>query len=139
MKFYEAQTSIDAPASAVWDVLTDGDGFTDWDSGVVRFEGAITEGARITVYAEISPNRAFPVTVGELVPNERMVWRSGMPLGLFTGTRTHTLSESDGRTQFRVREEFTGPLVPLIWRTMPDLEPSFIRFARGLKARVEGS
>ena len=37
-----------------------------------------------------------------------------------------------------MREEYTGPLLPLIWRSMPDLQPSFDRLARGLKARVEG-
>jgi len=36
-----------------------------------------------------------------------------------------------------MREEYTGPLLPLIWRSMPDLGPSFQRFARGLKQRVE--
>lgn len=52
--------------------------------------------------------------------------------------RTYTLSRSDGRsTQFQMREEDTGPLVPLIWRSMPDLGPPFTKFAGGLKQRVE--
>jgi uncharacterized protein YndB with AHSA1/START domain len=38
---------------------------------------------------------------------------------------------------FRVREEYTGPLLGLIWRSMPDLGPSFDRFAQGLKRRAE--
>jgi hypothetical protein len=38
-----------------------------------------------------------------------------------------------------MREEYTGPLLPLIWRSMPDLRPSFERFARGLKQRVESA
>ena len=33
--------------------------------------------------------------------------------------------------------EYSGPLPPLIWRSMPDLGPSFGRFATGLKQRVE--
>jgi hypothetical protein len=37
-----------------------------------------------------------------------------------------------------MREEYTGPLLPLIWRSMPDLGPSFRQFADGLKARAEG-
>jgi hypothetical protein len=36
-----------------------------------------------------------------------------------------------------MREEYTGPLVRLIWRSMPDLGPSFRQFADGLKQRVE--
>jgi hypothetical protein len=38
---------------------------------------------------------------------------------------------------FHVREEYTGPLLGLIWRSMPDLGPSSGRFAQGLKRRVE--
>jgi hypothetical protein len=36
-----------------------------------------------------------------------------------------------------MREEYTGPLLALIWRSMPDLRPSFEQFAVGLKARAE--
>jgi hypothetical protein len=63
----------------------------------------------------------------------------GMPLGLFKGVRTYRVAPEGGRTRFTMREEYTGPLLPLIWRSMPDLQPSFDRFARGLKARVEGA
>jgi hypothetical protein len=51
--------------------------------------------------------------------------------------RTFTLAPgSDGTTRF-MREEYTGPLLPLIWRSMPDLGPSFRQFANGLKERAE--
>jgi len=45
--------------------------------------------------------------------------------------------QANDQTGFRMREEYTGPLVPLIWRSMPDLGPSFAQFAQGLKRRVE--
>jgi hypothetical protein len=38
-----------------------------------------------------------------------------------------------------MREEFSGPLPPVIGRSMPDLAPSFERFAKGLKAEAERS
>ena len=63
-----------------------------------------------------------------------------MPLGLFKGERTCTLELDGSRvTKFAMREEFSGPLPPLIWRSMPDLGPSFDRFAAGLKARAEAA
>jgi hypothetical protein len=31
----------------------------------------------------------------------------------------------------------TGPILPLIWRSMPDLGPSFRQFADGLKEHAE--
>jgi hypothetical protein len=60
-----------------------------------------------------------------------------MPLGLFRGVRTFTLQPAGMGTDFRIREEYSGPLLPLIWRSMPDLAPSFRQFADGLKRRVE--
>jgi hypothetical protein len=63
-----------------------------------------------------------------------------MPLGLFTGTRTYRLTpEAGGGVRFDMREEYTGPLAGLITKSIPDLGPSFVRFADGLKRRVEGS
>jgi hypothetical protein len=61
-----------------------------------------------------------------------------MPLGLFRGVRTFEVSpDGHGGAAFHVREEYTGPLAGLIWRSMPDLGPSSGRFARELKRRAE--
>jgi len=38
-----------------------------------------------------------------------------------------------------MREVYTGPLAGLITKSIPDLAPSFTRFADGLKRRVESS
>ena len=75
----------------------------------------------------------------EFAPGERMVWSVGMPLWLFNAVRTFTLAADAAATRFNMREEYTGPLLPMIWRSMPDLGPSFEQFAQGLKARAEAS
>jgi hypothetical protein len=137
---FQASSVIDARPDAVWAVLVDGPRWTDWDSAVVRVEGTIALGHKVTVFPEVNPKRGFPVKVVEFTPGQRMVWRGGMPLGLFTGTRTYTLTEqSDGKVRFAMREVYTGPLAGLITRSIPDLAPSFTRFADGLKRRVESS
>jgi hypothetical protein len=101
-------------------------------------DGTIGPGEKLTVVSGANPGRAFLVRVTEFEPGRRMVWSGGMPLGLFKGVRTFTLApEAGGGTAFTVREEYTGPLLPLIWRSMPDLGPSFRQFATGLKSRVE--
>lgn len=138
MRAYEASASIQASPEAIWAIITDAPGYTGWDSGVVKVDGRIAPGERITVVSSANPGRAFPVQVTEFSPGRRMVWSGGMPLGLFTGVRTFSLApQSGGATQFRMREEYTGPLVPLIWRSMPDLGPSFRQFVAGLKSRAE--
>jgi hypothetical protein len=61
-----------------------------------------------------------------------------MPLGLFKGERTFTLSpQSQGATKFTLREEFSGPLLALIGRSIPDMTSTFEQFAAGLKSRAE--
>ena len=137
MKSYDAAASIDAPPEAVWAILTDAPAYAKWDSGVQEVEGPIAPGEKIKVVSEANPGRAFPVKVTEFEPGRSMVWSGGMPLGLFKGVRTFTLAPEGAGTRFTVREEYTGPLLPLIWRSMPDLGPSFEQFARGLKARAE--
>ena len=138
MKHYETTARIEAPPEAVWAVLTDAASWPSWNSGVTAVEGRIAEGEKVTVRTEVSPGRAFPVKVTVLEAPRRMVFSGGMPLGLFRGERTYTLTPSDGgATTFRMREEYTGPLLGMIWKSMPDLQPSFDRFATGLKHRVE--
>ena len=135
---FETETVIDARPEDVWPVLADTASWADWDSGVLGVEGEAAEGKRIKIRSELNPKRAYPVKVVEFEPNRRMAWLGGMPLGLFKGVRTYTLTpEGEGRTRFAMREEFTGPLLPLIWRSMPDMSDSFRQFASGLKQRVE--
>ena len=137
MKHYEATTLIGASPEAIWAILTDAPAYADWDSGVVRVEGTIAPQEKIKVVSEANPKRAFPVKVTEFAPGERMVWSGGMPLGRLKGVRTFRLQPEDGATRFTMREEYAGPMLPLIWRSMPDLQPSFEQFAHGLKARAE--
>ncbi len=137
MEFYDVERTIAANPDTVWKLLTDSSGYTSWDSGVERVEGEISPGSKIKVYSKVSPGRAFPVKVALAAPS-RMTWTGGMPLGLFKGVRTFEVtSNSDGTTGFGMREEFTGPLLPMIWKTMPDLTASFEQFAEGLKEAAE--
>lgn len=134
---YRASTDIAAPADEVWATMVDVGRWHEWDPHVEEVGGTVVEGARVTVHTTLS-DRAFPVTVSELDAPHRMVWSSGMPLGLFRGARTFTLQERDGVTTYTIHEVFSGPLLRLIARSMPDLQPSFDAHVAGLKAHVEG-
>ncbi|NEK59233.1 SRPBCC domain-containing protein [Geodermatophilus sabuli] len=138
MRSYESTASISAGADAVWRVLVDVGSWPAWDSGVQAVDGAVAPGATLTIRSRAAPGRAFPVRVTAVEPASRLELTGGLPLGLFRGVRTYTLTPDGAATTFRMREEFTGPLLGLIWRSMPDLQPSFDTFARGLEARVEG-
>jgi hypothetical protein len=139
MKSFSASTIINASPETIWKILIDASDWQKWNSTVTKVEGKIALGEKITVYAKVNPNRAFALTVSEYIPNERMVWTGGMPLGLFKGERTYTLSpKSDGSAEFAMQEVFSGLLSPLITGSIPDLKPSFDEFAAALKQYAEG-
>jgi hypothetical protein len=135
---YESSATIQSTPENIWAILVDGASYNRWDSGVERVEGPITPNATIKVYSKVSPGRAFPVKVTDFTPSRSMRWSGGMPLGLFKGERTFTLTpHGEGATRFVMREEYTGPLVGMMARSMPNLQPSFDQFASGLKQRAE--
>jgi hypothetical protein len=137
MKEFQASITIDAPPERVWDVLVDTKAWPEWDPSCERIEGDVALGATIKAFTKLSPGRAFPVKVAELVPHQRMIWTGGMPLGLFRGVRTFTLAPEGGRTRFALREVFSGPMLALIGKSLPDMTDAFQGFARGLKGRSE--
>ncbi len=140
MKRFACSTAIRATPEKIWALLTDGANYPSWNTTVSKLDGRIALGEKITVHAKISPGRAFPVKVAELVPNQRMVWSGGMPLGLFKGERTFTLTpQGNGAVGFAMEEVFSGLLSPLIERSIPDLQPAFEEFAAALKKRAEQS
>jgi hypothetical protein len=138
MKAYSASTNIKASPETIWDILTDAEHYPEWDPQAIRIEGTIAEGETVTAYTRLSPDRAFPAKVTEFVPGRRMTWASGMPLGLFKGERTFVLtSQEDGSVDFALSEEFSGLLLPLFARSLPDMTEPFEGFVAGLKARAE--
>ncbi len=137
---FTATANIQASPDKIWAILTDAPNYPEWDPHVERIEGTIAQGEQIKAFTKFSPDRAFPAKVTEFVPEKSMTWSGGMPLGLFKGVRTFTLeSQADGSIQFTLREVFSGLLLPLIGRTIPDLNPVFHDFAQGLKAHAEKS
>ena len=140
MKTFTAKTSINAPMEKIWDILTDAPRYPMWDPNCERLEGVIALGGQLIAHSKLAVGRAFPVKVTEFDPGKKMVWTGGMPLGLFKGTRTFTLrTRTNGSIEFVIREDFTGPLVPFIASSLPDLDVAFKEFAAGLKDRAERS
>lgn len=137
MKFFEVREHIGAPPDRVWAILTDAPKLSAAKLGIVKIEGVIRPCGRVTVWSESAPKRAFPLRVTEFAPPSRMVWSGGMPLGLFRGVRQFNLSATPTGTAFHMREEYSGLLLPLIWPSIPDLNPWFEKFAGGLKAMAE--
>lgn len=140
MKSFACTVVIQGTPEAIWQVLADAPAYPSWNATVTRVDGSVALGRTVTVHAKVAAGRAFPVKVVALDAPRRMVWRGGMPLGLFKGERVFELRpRAAGQVEFSMREDYSGLLAPLIAKSIPDLQPAFDEFAACLKSRVEGS
>ncbi|WP_375769896.1 SRPBCC domain-containing protein [Archangium gephyra] len=137
MKEFKATTTIHAPPEKIWAILTDGASWPQWDPSCEKIEGRIAPGEKLKAFTKLSPGRAFPVKVSEFVPHQKMTWSGGMPLGLFKGVRTFTLTPKGGDIEFTLHEVFSGPMLALIGGSIPDMTEAFQQFVEGLKRRAE--
>lgn len=138
MKAFSVVTSICATPETIWALLTDAAEYPLWNHTVEKVDGKISAGKVLTVHPKSNPGRAFPVVVSDFQPARRMVWTGGLPLGLFRGERTFMLTpKTNGIVEFSMREEYTGWLVWLIGRSIPDLQPAFDEFGSDLKQAAE--
>lgn len=132
----ETTVSIEIAASpeTIWKLLTEADGFTDWNSTLVELSGRIAPAGRIQLRSKLDPKRTFKLQVKEFQPHERLSWGDAM------GTRTFTLtSAAEGKTLFRMTEKIGGPIFPLFASFIPPFDESFNQFAADLKTAAEGN
>lgn len=135
---YSAHIEIDAAPDVVWKHLTQVDKWPQWDPFCDKIEGEVALGNTVKAFSKLSPGRAFGVKVSVLEAPKTMVWSGGMPLGLFKGERTFSLNpNAEGGTSFSMREVFSGPMLFLIGRSIPDMTEAFEAFVQGLKTQSE--
>jgi uncharacterized protein YndB with AHSA1/START domain len=140
MKEYTTTVDIRATPEAVWAILTDGLGYARWNPEITRVDGRIALGEKIKAHVVLHGGKVQPVTVRvtELEPM-CMVWTGGMPLGLFTGRRTFSLTPRVGVVEFTMQVGFSGLLSGLIAKSLGDRQPDIDALAAGLKKWAERS
>jgi hypothetical protein len=134
---YSTSVTINAAPETIWSLLTDAAKWPEWEPNCTGIDGQIAVGEKLTVHTKLS-DRAFPAQVTSMEANKSMVWSWAMPLGMFKGERTFRLSpKGEGVTEVYCGEEFSGWMLFLFGRTVPDLSDAFTQFGEGLKARAE--
>jgi uncharacterized protein YndB with AHSA1/START domain len=130
---------IQAPPAEVWAVLTDAAGYERWNPEILGVEGVFAASGRIKVRVRIGSGavRSLTLAVTEFLPPSRMQWVGGVPGGLFVGTRTLTVSPAADGTEFRMVVEMSGPLAPLITKSLGDRRPELDAFSAALKTEAE--
>lgn len=137
MTSFRVTREINASTARIWGILTDPVQLATPAFGIIAITGNIHPGGRIRLTSDVDPNRAFSLQVTHFDAERGMVWSSGMPLGLFKGTREFSLDPTASGTTFIMEETFSGALSALVTSSMPDLRPSFEKFATALKQGAE--
>lgn len=128
---------IEAPAQRVWSLLSDAERLVSWNSTIDSIEGRIAEGHTIQLRAAIAPDRVFKLRISDVVEDGGMVWSDGFA-PVFRGVRTYRLVPIRSGVRFEMVEVFSGLMLPMIARSLPDLGPVFETYAEELKAVAEG-
>jgi len=129
--------SIEAPATTVWNLLTDRSAQAKWNSTLTSIEGKIALGERVSFKVPEAPGQTFSPTVVAYDAPKSMVWRLNR-WPLLVSVRTYRLTPGPhGSTEFSIDEVFQGLLLPLISKSLPDFGAMFERTAADLKAAAE--
>jgi hypothetical protein len=136
---YRSTVSIQATPEAVWAIVTDGPGYAMWNPEINRVDGTIALGQKIKAHVVLHGGKVQPVSVKviEFDPLRRMVWRGGMPFGLFTGLRSFILTPRDGAVEFTMHIKFSGLCAKPIAKSLGDRQPDIDAFCAGLKTWAE--
>ncbi|MBT2585607.1 SRPBCC domain-containing protein [Arthrobacter sp. ISL-95] len=125
-------TTIDAPPSTIWRLLTDAKGYPAWNSTVVSVDGEIAPGSKIKLVSTLDPSRTFKLKVKEFQAPTKLAWGDAL------GTRTYTITDTnDGRSRVEMNEKIGGPVFPLFASKIPSFDASFTQFAADLKTAAE--
>jgi len=132
-------TTIDVRATParIWSLLTNAADVPRWSSTVTRLTGTIAQGEKLALEVPAAPGRTFTPKVTRLEAERVMEWSDGFA-PMFRGVRTFTLEpRPDGTTAFSMIEVFSGVMLPMIKRSLPDFGPSFVAYATDLKREAE--
>jgi hypothetical protein len=133
---------VNAPPDRVWEVLTDLPAWTEWNPFITSVAGTLEVGARlhITVSPPGTKTMEFRPKVFAVRPGEEILWGGSFLLVLYRGDHAMWLEPlPDGRTRFRQRERFMGPLVLFMNGMIKAAEQGYHQMNQALKQRVEGS
>ena len=131
--------TISAAPDVVWQVLTDAASYAAWNPEIVGIDRRIGLDERIIARVRLGNGaiRRMGMRVTALERPSRMEWTGGLPCGLFVGRRTFTVTPRDGGVEFQLHLRMSGPLAPLIIKSVGDRQPEIDSFSIALRTRAE--
>lgn len=139
MQEYHTTCIIDASREKVWAILTDAGAYGEWNPEILSLAGVLARDERITARVRLGSGaiRKVGLRVTAFDAPSRMEWTGRLPFGLFTGVRVFTVTPRGSGTEFRLHLRMSGPLAPLILKSVGDRQPEVDSFSAALKGRAE--
>jgi uncharacterized protein YndB with AHSA1/START domain len=139
MTEYVSTSLIDASPDVVWRILTDAAGYAEWNPEIIAIDGQLARGEHIKARVRLGSGAVRTVSLRVTVFDapSTMEWTGGLPLGLFVGVRTFTVTPSARGAAFRLHLRMSGPFAPMILKSVGDRQPEVDSFAAALKRRAE--
>lgn len=142
MREIRTEIEIDTIASDVWKILTELDKYVAWNPFIKEAEGRVEQGNKLRVH--IAPpgttGRTFWPRITRLVENSELRWEGYFILpSIFKGEHIFEIVPvSQDRVKFIQRENFSGLLVPFIWKgLLQSTTEGFNEMNRAVKERAE--
>ncbi|MBN2224432.1 MAG: SRPBCC domain-containing protein [Deltaproteobacteria bacterium] len=140
----EIITEIDirARASQVWEILMEFDAYPAWNPFIKKIAGKPADGSRLDVTLEPpggGPMRFRP-RVRAASPEREFRWKGSLYVpGIFDGEHQFIIEPaSKNRVNFTQREQFSGILVPFLWKMLDTkTRKGFVAMNKALKLRAE--
>lgn len=133
---------IESSAEAVWEVLMDFGAYPEWNPFVTTISGHPATGERLAVTLQNPGGKEIDIspTVTAAEKNRRFSWlgRFGVK-GIFDGHHHFQIeTDTDGSVRFTQSEEFSGILVPVLWKMLDSkTRAGFEAMNTALKERAE--
>jgi len=145
VRLIRSEVDIDAPADAVWRILTDFPAFPEWNPFIERAEGRLEPGERITVHLRIYKRRATVLhpRVTRVVANEELRWEAVTGRrGILDVERIFVIETlGPAAVRFHQSEVCTGALSTVVLATGMErrILAGYERLNAAIKARAENA
>ncbi len=144
MRQVYTQIQINASPDRVWEILTDFYSYPEWNPLIRSLSGTMRPGENFQTSIQLpgsKPMNFRPVCL-KWEPGKAFSWKGKLLMrGIFDGEHQFELSEPEpGKTTLVHKENFSGILVPLIWKKIePATQEGFILMNQALKERAEAA
>ena len=144
MKEISTDIVIDAPKERIWELLTDFEGYANWNPFIYKMSGKLKKGSMVNFKVNAKGRNLFFVAkIRTYDENKALSW-GGPEIDLVSkivnADHYFEIEEiSENQCRLLHGERFSGLLPKLAWRLIKTLQPSYEAMNEQLKIKAEAA